>query len=499
MIEFDRGTLLASGGGLALTALTAGASGAELTSPPPAPVAKVAVVNDTYFGETLPDPYRWMENDKDPDWLPFLKAENDHARAVLDAIPGRAGVLRRIQQLSGDTALTSRVQRAGGRLFFQQRPAGADNFKLFVREGGRQRVLVDPTALSGSSGHTSLDWWRASPDGSHLVYGLSRNGSEDSLLHVLAVADGRDLPDQIPNTQAANPQWLDDGSGFFYNQLTAAVDTPDRFLDSQARFHRLGADPATDPIVMKRGLHPEVRYERIQAPYILTFQGSSHVILSLGDVRPESRMLIAPVVDAMAGAARWTPVAVFEDEVTDADIHDGQLYLLANKGTPRGRIVRTPITDPSLANATQIVPQGPVVIEGIARAQDGLYLQMMDGGIGGLRRLAADGKVAEIKLPFDGSIGGLSANLLEEGVLMNFTGWLTPAGVWSADAAGDVADTGLTPKPDIDVSAYDTIRGFAPAKDGVRIPYTLIYRKGLKRDGSTPAWISAYGSYGVAA
>ena len=231
-------------------------------------MARVAVVKDTYFGETLSDPYRWMENDKDPDWLPFLKGQNAHARAVLDTIPGRAALLTRLQQLSGDTAVTRRVERAGGKLFFEQRPVGADNFKLFVQEGGIDRVLIDPTLKSDATSHLSLDWWTASPDGTRVVYGLSRDGSEDSILHILTVADGKDLPEQIPNTEAAQPQWLDDGSGFFYNQLTGRVDTPERYLDSQARFHRLGTDPAGDPILMKRGLDAQVQYERIQMPVI---------------------------------------------------------------------------------------------------------------------------------------------------------------------------------------------------------------------------------------
>jgi prolyl oligopeptidase len=179
---------------------------------PPAPVARIDVVQDVYFGETLSDPYRWMENDKDREWLPFLKGQNRHARTLLEALPQRKALLARIQQLSGDTALTSDVQRAGGLTFIQQRPQGADNYRLFVRENGRDRILVDPTTLGGAAGHVSLDWWRASPDGRHLVYGLSKNGSEDSILHVLRVADGRDLPERIANTQAANPQWLDDAS-----------------------------------------------------------------------------------------------------------------------------------------------------------------------------------------------------------------------------------------------------------------------------------------------
>ena len=501
-IGFDRRQfLVGSAGAFSTTLLPKSLWAAVDSAVPPPPVARVDVVHDTYFGETLSDPYRWMENDKDPGWLPFLKGQNAHARALLDALPARASLLKRIQQLSGDTVATSRVQRAGGLIFFTQRPLGADNFKLFVRgpAAGPDRVLVDPTKAGGATGHVSLDWWHASPDGRYVVYGLSKNGSEDSTLHILTVADGRDLPEQIANTQDANPQWLDDGSGFFYNQLTGAVDTPQRFLDSQARFHRLGTDPSTDPVLMKRGLVAGIDYDKIQAPYILTYRGARHAVLILSDVRPETRGFIAPLADAITGHARWTPFATFDDEVTDVDLDGDNLYLLANKGTPRGRIVKTSAAAPSLTTATLIVPQGPAVIESMARARDGLYLQIMDGGISRLRRLGPDGRVAEISLPFDGTIGAVYTVAREDGALISLTGWLTPAGIYSVDTAGRVVDTGITPKPAIDVSAYEAKRFFATAKDGTKIPYTLIYRKGLKLDGRAPTWISAYGSYGLAA
>jgi prolyl oligopeptidase len=466
---------------------------------PPAPVARVAVVKDTYFGETLSDPYRWMENDKDPEWLPFLKGQNTHARAVLDAIPGRDRLLERIQELSGDAASTRMARRAGGKLFFEQRPVGADNFKLFIRQHGVDRVLIDPTLLSDANGHMSLDWWEPSPEGTHLVYGLSKDGSEDSVLHVLSVADGRELPELIANTEAANPHWLDDGSGFFYNQLTGAVDTPERYLDSHARFHRLGSDPAGDPILMKRGLDANVQYERIQLPVIRTFFGSAHALLTLVDVRTEFRVFIAPVADAVANRARWVPVAGFEDEVTDVEIDAGTLWLLANRGHPRGRILSARVSSPAVAGATEVVPEDKVVIESLQRAKDGLYLNMMDGGVSGLRRLDRVGRVTEIRLPFDGTLRALSCQATEAGALFSFTGWLTPGDIWSVDGTGKVAATGLTAKPLIDVSAYEATHSFATSRDGTKIPYTLLHRKGLKRDALTPAWISAYGSYGISA
>jgi prolyl oligopeptidase len=507
-LRLDRRQFLAgSAGALSMTLLPRSSPAAKppVTAEgdvPAAPVARVEVVRDTYFGETLSDPYRWMENDKDRDWLPFLKAENNHARAVLDRLPTRASLLKRIQQLSGDTVSTSRVQRAGGLTFFAQRPRGADNYKLFVREGagpGHDRVLIDPTMTGVVNGHVSLDWWRASPDGQHVVYGLSKNGSEDSMLHVLTVADGKVLPEQIANTEDANPHWLDDGSGFFYNQLTGAVDTPERYLDSQARFHRLGTDPGKDPVLMKRGLVAGIEYDKIQGPYIATFPGSAHAILVLTDVRPESRGYIAPLADVLAGRAHWVSFATFEDEVTDVQLDGEDLYLLANKGTPRGRLVKTSAAAPNLASATVVVPQGSDVIESTARARDGIYLLIMDGGISRLRRLGRDGHVAEIALPFDGTIGSVNTVPNEDGALISLGGWLTPTGIYAVDTAGRLADTGITPKPPIDVSAYETRRLFATAKDGTKIPYNLIYRKGLKLDGSAPAWISAYGSYGLSA
>ena len=138
---FDRRLVLAAGAG-ALAAAALGGRQHAVAAPtpepdgsppplptsdgapvPPAPVARIDIVRDTYFGETLSDPYRWMENDKDRDWLPFLQGQNRHARAILDRLPDRAALLARIQRVSGDTVLTNKIQRAGGLTFIQQRPA----------------------------------------------------------------------------------------------------------------------------------------------------------------------------------------------------------------------------------------------------------------------------------------------------------------------------------------------------------------------------------------
>lgn len=463
------------------------------------PVARVQPVTDTHFGEKVVDRYRWMENDKDPDWLPFLKNQNLHTRSVLDTLPLRAELLARIQQLSGDVTAVSSIQRAGSRTFYQQRPAGTNNFKLFVQEDGKTRLLVDPTTLDTATSHYSLDWWAPSPDGSKLAYGLSKDGSEDSVLQIMDVASGTILPERIPNTQSASPSWLEDNSGFFYNQLTGKVNTPERYLDSRARFHRLGDDPAKDRILMARSLDRAVKFDNIQMPLIFATPRSRHALLVLIDVRKEQRILTAPLQDVLKGRARWTAVAGFEDEVTGADLHGDELYLLSTRGHPRGRILKVSAQSPSVGNAREVVAESKLVLQGMARASDGLYLRAMDGGIGRVLRLDATGKLANVALPFDGTVPALATDPDAPGALMLLSGWLNPTGVWNIDAAGKLSDTGITPKPAIDTSPYTTERRFATARDGTRIPYSLVYRKGLKKDGKNPSFISAYGSYGAAA
>src|SRR3981081_2122459 len=109
MSWINRRELFAGAGGV-FAAWLGRRAGSPPAAHPSAPRGRAAVGKDTYFGETLGDPYRWMENDKDPDWLPFLKGQNEHARALLDRIPGREQLLKRIQQLSGDAAATRQVQ-----------------------------------------------------------------------------------------------------------------------------------------------------------------------------------------------------------------------------------------------------------------------------------------------------------------------------------------------------------------------------------------------------
>ncbi len=487
----DRRTLLLATGAAALAARTQAAE-FRMTD---RMTARLTPTVDDYFGTRVTDNYRWMEDPKDKDWLPFLKSQNSATRSVLDAIPGRAGLGRRISALTGDAAATSHVRPAGDLLFYEQRPAGADNFKLFVRDAaGAVRVLVDPTAMRDGDAHVSLDWWEPSDDGRHIAYGLSPAGSEASVLHVMEVATGAVLSERIPFTDFGSVAWLPDGSGFFYLQLTGKRGTPEYYLDSVTKLHRLGADIAGDTIVLKRGLYADIPMEPVQIPMVATVDGSDRVLAIVADIRQEKAMWSAALADLVAGKPQWRRIAGFDDLVVSVANQGDRLYLLSNKGADRGRVLLTSLAKPDLASAKLVVPEGATVLEGLDGARDAVYVKIMDGGVQHLGRLVGE-TLTMIALPFEGAIGGVSIDPRRDGAYMTLVGWLHPSGVWRVEADGRVADTGITPKPPIDTSAYAATRGLATAKDGTKIPYTLVARKGWKASGANPVLATAYGAY----
>lgn len=499
-MQIDRRGFL---GGTAAAALVAGSGLPVLArtaiSIPPPLTARIEPVTETFFGQSVTDPYRWMETRTDPDWEPFMRSNAAHAEATLAAIPGRAAMLEQISALTGSNASATAPIPAGGKLFYTRRDEGKDTSALFVREGTIDHVLVDPDALKVGDSHVSLDWWVPSPDGSHVVYGLSPSGSEDSVLHIMRVADQTILPERIDRTQYALPSWLPDGSGFFYLRFgDAAKGTVEYYNDSVAWLHRIGTEAEADIEIIKRGKYDSIPLTPSEFPAVIADPSSDHALVFVfGGVRRENPCWSTPLAELLAGTPRWKPVATLEDEITGFGWKGDDLYLLTTRDAENGKILKTSLSSPDLATAATVVPHSERIVEALTHASDGLYVGFMDGGYQTLGKLEPSGALNPVTLPFDGAIQQANASTSEPGVFLRLTSWLEPFGVWQVRADGSVTDTGLSPKPAIDTSPFEAIRDFATARDGTRVPVSIIAKKGLVRDGSAPTLVNAYGAYQV--
>lgn len=500
MTIIDRRTLLLSASSAAFLATLPRVAFSAATDGPL--VARIEPVTDTFFGKSVTDPYRWMENPKDKDWEPYMKSQAAHARGVLDKIPGRAALAQRVSELAGDLEVISTIQIGGPYVFVEKRPAGANSFQLFVREGlnGAERLLIDSETRTKGDVHYSMNYWSASPNGKYVMYGMSPSGSENAVIEIIEMATGKVLPDRIDRAQYASPSWLPDGSAFFFNRLAegATAGTTDYYKNSVCWLHKVGTDPKSDVKVLARGQFSDVAVQDIEFPIVFSQPGSSFAIAFLfAGVQNEITMYVNPLDAAAKGQGGWKNICVPDDRVTGGTIKGDDIYLVTYKGAPRYKVLHTKAGDPAIAKAREVVAQGKAVIQNVYAAKDAIYVQELDGGVGRVRRLGADGKVTPIALPFEGTIGSTYADTEHDGVWFQLQSWVRPATVFQVTASGAVTDTKLAAKPSIDVSPYESTRIFATAKDGTKVPVSVVFKKGMKRDGSAPALIDAYGSYGI--
>lgn len=477
---------------------------------PTAPTARIEVVRDTYFGTTIEDPYRWMEDWTSDEARAWLAEQMAYTQQMLDALPERDALLARIGELGGTTPELTDLRMAGGRYFYLRREPGADLAKLVVRlsPDAPEQMLVDPSSIAGV-GHMAIDWYVPSRDGRRVAYGMSEGGSENSTLYLLEVDSGEQLPDTITRVRFQFVSWLEDNSSFVYHRYPdPPADTPaaERRYDTRSYLHRLGDDPEQDRVVFARGLSERVPMERVDRPFVIVPGNSDWMIgvvshSALGkDEWSDCTFYVAPrAALAEPATCPWTKIAAVEDGVRNFAIDGDTLYLVTHRTAPRYEVLALALPDPDLAQARVVVPASQAVIEHVCVAGDYLLTRELDAGIGRLRRVALSGGEPEVvALPVNGTIVEWASEPGSPDLVLYMTSWTVSPRAYRYDTrSGAVEDTGWVPPAPIDFGEVEAYEVEAPAADGTLIPLSIIHKRGLPRDGNRPTLLLAYGSYGI--
>lgn len=450
-------------------------------SPTPAPAyppTREAPVTDSYFGEAVVDPYRWLEDSESPEVKAWVAAQNDYTRRHLDGLPLRPAFQARLRELAG-APREGVPTRYGQRLFFTRHDGHSAQSVLWVEEHGKRRVLLDPNTMS-ADGTVSLDFWEPSPEGDKLVYGVSANGSEQSVAHVLDVATGKPVCDVIPHCKYASFGWLKDQSGFYYT----------RFDEDQLQkvyFHRLGDDPAQDPMLFS---HP----------------GGAEVFVSVGLSR-DDRWVTASVgkgkgnelyVLDREGHEGFKPLVTGFEASRYGDIHQGVLYLRTTDGAPRGRVVAVDMANPAKEAWKELIPQQKGVLQYAFVAGGRLVAEYLDDARSHLALYGLDGQSqGAIALPGLGTVSGISGRPEDDTLYLSYTSYLEPTSIYAYQFGAHQLAPRFRPSLAIDAKAYEEHQVWYPSKDGTRVPMMLVHKKGLKRDGQAPTLLTGYGGFGI--
>ena len=477
----------------------------------PPPLAKTDSTVTDYFGTKVPDPYRWMEAGvRDPQFMDYLKAQNDYTRQVLDSLGGRGKLLARIQELDNAVARVFGWQRAGDNIFYLETAPGATTPSLMMRDAaGKAHKLLDPAQFEKGGKHAAIDFYAPSWDAKYVVAGVSLAGSEDSVMRVVEVSSGKLLPDEISRTQYASPTWRADSKSFHYSRLQQLPPgaPPSAIYENQRVYlHIVGTNPEKDAVVFGPGVSATVDVPKAGFVGAGTVPGSEYALAyySAGTTDPVA-IYIAPAAAAINAATPWRKIVSSADHVaTGADnsvaLHGSTLYLLMEKGAPNRKLVAMDLSHPDIANAQVVIGESDKVLTGVYAAEDGLYVSAKKGVEFEVRYRPYDGNGAwqTIKLPYNGTISGIDANVLKPGMVFAIDSWTQPDQAFTfSPATGQVTNNGLVPKNPADFSEVEAREVMARSADGTMVPVSIICQKNLKLDGSHPARFEGYGSYGV--
>lgn len=478
-------------------------------APPAPPPAPSVPVTEVMHGVTVADPYRNLENTADPATRQWLRAQGEHAAAVLDRIEVRDVIAKRIAELVKSTGDSVRSIRRlpGDRLYYLVRKAGESQFKLAMRQGlgGAERVLVDPQTLMRATGVPhAINWYAPSWDGRTLAFGISAGGSENASLQLLDIVSARPIGPSIARVPEAG-HWSPDSRHFSYNQLRelpkGAAET-ETYLDTTVYLldrtqPQRPARALFGPLVNKT-----LGLERLDVAEVSFVPGSRWMFARTTDTTsPEGKVFVAPVAALAKAAIPWRRVVSAADKVTDVQLRADTLYLRSYAGAPRGRVLALPLKDPVLARAQEVVPEPKVgVLEAFSLARDVIYSDVRAGFNTRVHR-HAPGRVDEgvdvaPSQPGSTFLFDDPAHAYRD-VWVGTSTWTDPPRVLAVARDGRVSDTGLrraqrpAGAPELEVSEV-----MVTSHDGVKVPLAVLHRKGLVRDGRAPTLLDGYGAYG---
>jgi prolyl oligopeptidase len=461
------------------------------STPSTPPKAKVVPVQETLHGHTIVDNYRWLEDSQSPETKAWVGEELAYTRNVLDALPGREQIKKRLEQLL-TIGNISPPQIAGPYYFYTRRDGMQNQPVLYVRESveGKDRVLLDANQLA-ADGTIALDWWYPSEDGKYVAYGLSPSGSEMSTLHVLETATGKKLLDGIERTRAASVAWKRDNSGFYYTRYPKKGEVAEgqEMYNRKVFYHPLGSEPSKDTLVFGEGLNPEFW------PNINLSEDGRWLLIDVQEGWTKTELYLADV-KAGSPAVKITDGKEF---LYAGDFLDGKLYITSNEEAPRYRVFVADTAKPARANWQELIPQRDAVLQGVAVFGGKLFAQYEKNASSQLSIFRPDGKLErDVELPAIGTVFGAGGKWNRKEVFFGFQSFTFPPSIYRYDLRD--GKSGLWAKvdaPSIDPNLYDVKQEWYESKDGTKVPMFIVAKKGLATDAHNPTLLTGYGGFNV--
>lgn len=476
-----------------------GAASGPLAYPP----AERGPVVDDYFGTKVPDPYRWLEDLDSPQTRTWVAAERALTESYLAALPSRHAIARSIEALS-DYEKIGAPFREGPFYFYTLNTGLQDHARLYMARSlseSHPAVALDPGSLvhlAHGKATIAVRGYVVSPDAVWLAYGVSIAGSDWTDWYLRDLRTGRDLPEVLRNTKYYAPVFTPDGKGLYYSAFPAppkGQELSARDIGNTLYYHAIGAPVSSDRPVMVSRAHPDWQYE----PHVT--EGGRWLVVEVGqgEVGDTGKEDVY-ALDLRHPGGTPVPLAQgFQTGYVYAGEDRGKVYFVTTRDAPRGRVVSI---DPLVRQWSTVIPESqdaiPVTQQSVTLVDHQLIVRTLHDAHSRVIIYGLDGRqLHEVSLPGPGTASGFAGQPRQHETFYTFTDLITPPTVYRYDLDRGVSSVFRAPRKAFNPADYEEHQVFYASRDGVRIPMTLAYRKGLKRDGRNPVLLYGYGGFGI--
>ncbi|MBC5810965.1 MAG: S9 family peptidase [Candidatus Eremiobacteraeota bacterium] len=450
------------------------------------PVAQ-KISHETHLHDyTRTDDYFWLRQKSDASVTAYLQSENAYTDAVMKPTEALQKQLYD-EMLSHIKQTDLQVPYKQGEYYYYSRTVEGQQYPLYARKHLRldapEEVTLDLNALARGHSFLGMGLYQVSDDGRLLAYSLDTTGYRQYTLHVRDLRTGKDLAEAIPRVDDA--EWASDNKTLLY----VTEDDVSKRNDTLWR-HVLGTSKNEVVFHEADELYDVAIHRSLDRKYVF-LQSSSKSTTETRYVR----------ADQPAGA--WKVVlARRTDHRYDVEHHDQRFLIRTNDGADDFRVVAAPVATPDRAHWTEIVPQrAGVHIGEMAVFERYLVLTERSGGFAGFEIYDFQtGKRRSVEFPETVHTAGPSFNreFVTSTFRFSYTSLVTPNSVFDLNmATGKRTLLKETEVPGYDKAAYASELRYATARDGTKVPLAIVYKRGVKLDGSAPLLLYGYGSYGI--
>ena len=454
------------------------------------PQTRQGDVVDEYFGEKVPDPYRWLEDDMSDETAEWVKAQNKVTFGYLEQIKFREDIEKKLEKLWNYEKVSSPFKEGNYTYFYKN--DGLQNQSVVYRtnEKGETEVFLDPNKFS-DDGTTSLSQLTFSKDGSIAAYSISEGGSDWRKIIVIDAETKEQLEQPLVDVKFSGISWKGN-EGFYYSsydkpegsELSAKTD------QHKLYYHSLGTEQKNDPVVFGGTEAQKHRYVSGQVT-----EDDRYLLISAAVSTSGNKLFIKDLSKKDASL-----VTILDHTNSDTYVLDNRgskLYLVTNLDAPNKKVVTVDASNPTPENWQDFIKQTDNVLS-INTGAGFMFAEYMVDAISKVKQYDYDGKlVRDIDLPGVGSVGGFGGKKEDETLYFSFSNYITPSTIYSFDPKSGSSDVYRKPEIAFNPDNFESKQVFYTSKDGTKVPMIISYKKGLELDGKNPTILYGYGGFNI--